>query len=165
MSSREHYESHPLIRRLLDALMCVPVERTGRDAWAVRTALRRLQAGHTVSVFPEGNLSGVGKGRLRAPKAGAAWLALHTGAPVVPAYIAGGPQTEQLLESWVWPSGRPVRVYLGKPIDLTAFRNRPITRKLVEEVARYLMDQVLALAPKAERMKKEGGRASAHPSR
>jgi 1-acyl-sn-glycerol-3-phosphate acyltransferase len=149
LSSHEHYDIHPLVRKLQNALYCVPVQRTGQDATALRLALRRLREGRALAIFPEGNLSGVAKGRLRTPKGGAAWLALRSGAAVVPAYIAGGPQTHNLLRAWLWPSPRPVRVYLGPPIDLAAFRDRPITRRLVEEVARYLMDQVVALAPKS----------------
>ena len=66
----------------------------------------------------------------------------------MPAYIAGGPQTHKLLFAWARPSCKAVRVYFGKPIDLSAFQGRQFTRKLVEDVARYLMEQVLALAPK-----------------
>jgi 1-acyl-sn-glycerol-3-phosphate acyltransferase len=148
LSSKEHYHGHPLIRMFLDSLACVPVERSGRDAVAARLALRRLEAGRALCLFPEGNLSGVARGRLRSPKAGAAWLALRSGAPVVPAYIDGGPRTHHLVRSWLVPSRRPVRVYLGQPFHLVAFRGRPVTRKLVEEVALYLMEQILALAPK-----------------
>jgi 1-acyl-sn-glycerol-3-phosphate acyltransferase len=148
LASAEHYESHPWIRKLLDGSHSVPVKRNGRDAMALRSALLRLREGRAVCIFPEGNLSGVAKGRLGAPKSGAAWLALKSGAAVVPAYIAGGPQTHKLLFAWTRPSCKAVRVYFGKPIDLSAFQRRPMTRKLVDDVAWYLMEQVLALAPK-----------------
>jgi 1-acyl-sn-glycerol-3-phosphate acyltransferase len=150
LAAREHYHGHPLIRKLLDTLHCVPVERTGRDAGALRAALRRLGEGRVLCLFPEGNLSGVGKGRLRVPKHGAAWLALKSQAAVVPAYIAGGPQTHHLVSSWVCPSHKPVRVHLGSPIDLAGYRQRPFSRQLVEEVAHHLMVQVLALAPRSK---------------
>jgi 1-acyl-sn-glycerol-3-phosphate acyltransferase len=148
LASAEHYEMHRWIRKLLDSSHSVPVKRNGCDAMALRSALLRLRDGRAVCIFPEGNLSGVAKGRLCAPKGGAAWLALKSGAAVVPAYIAGGPQTHKLLFAWTRPSCKAVRVYFGKPIDLSAFQGRPPTRKLVEDVASYLMEQVLALAPK-----------------
>jgi 1-acyl-sn-glycerol-3-phosphate acyltransferase len=157
LASREHYESHRWIRKLLDTLHCVPVRRNGQDATAARAALRRLQEGRALCIFPEGNLSGTGRGIMRSPKAGAAWLALRSGAPVVPAYIAGGPQTHRLLQAWVWPSRKAARVYLGEPIDLSAFRALPLTRKLVEDVAQHLMEQVLALAPAAQRTRMKAG--------
>src|SRR6185295_5154311 len=98
--SREHYEIHPLIRNTLDAFNCVPVRRTGKDVFAARTGLRRLRDGLVVGMFPEGNLSGVARGRLRTAKAGAAWMALRSGAPVVPLWISGGPQTHKVLPAW-----------------------------------------------------------------
>jgi 1-acyl-sn-glycerol-3-phosphate acyltransferase len=145
LASREHYHGHTLIRRLLDWFGCVPVTRNGRDGTAARAALRRLAAGAALCVFPEGNLSGVGRGRLRAAKHGAAYLALASRAPIYPAYIAGGPRTHRLVRSWLWPQGRAVRVHYGKPVDLSAYYDRPRDRKVLEEVTNLLMGAVLAL--------------------
>jgi 1-acyl-sn-glycerol-3-phosphate acyltransferase len=147
LTSREHYEAHPLIHWLLSYLGCVPVTRNGRDAVAARAALRQLARGQALCVFPEGNLSGVARGRLVAPKHGAAFLALCSGAPIYPAYIAGGPRTRHLLQAWLWPQGKAVRVYFGPPVDLSAYRDQPRTRRLLEEVTRKVMERILALRP------------------
>jgi 1-acyl-sn-glycerol-3-phosphate acyltransferase len=151
LASREHYEMHPVFRKVLDTLHSVPVRRNGQDAAAARGGLRRLQEGRVLAIFPEGNLSGVGKGRLCIPKAGAAWMALRSDTVVIPAYIAGGPQTHKLLASWALPSRRPVRVYFGKPIDLSRFRGQPITRRLVEQVSAYLMQEIGAVPKSAQK--------------
>src|SRR5437016_7466831 len=89
--AREHFNVHPLARRLLDFAHCVAVRRDGRDPAAARRLLRRLGEGKLVCIFPEGNLSGVARCRLGSAKHGAAFLALVTRAPVFPVYIAGGP--------------------------------------------------------------------------
>jgi 1-acyl-sn-glycerol-3-phosphate acyltransferase len=149
--SREHFDLHPLARRLLEYLRCVPVARTGRDAGAARKLLRRLAEGRVVSLFPEGNLSGVARNCIRPGKHGAAFLALVTRVPVFPAYIAGGSRTERLLESWLWPSPRAVRVIYGPPVDLTPYYGRPRTRRLLEEVTTLLRQRILDLQPEAER--------------
>jgi 1-acyl-sn-glycerol-3-phosphate acyltransferase len=149
LASREHYHAHPVIRRLLDFLGCVPVTRNGRDSSAARAALRRLEAGRIVCVFPEGNLSGVARGRQGAARHGAAYLALRSRAPVYPAYIAGGPRTDDLVRAWLWPRGKAARVRYGPPVDLSAYYDRPRDRKLLEEVTRLLMARVLALGPVA----------------
>jgi len=149
LASREHYNVHPLTRWVLDWLGCVPVTRDGRDTSAARVALRRLEAGGALCVFPEGNLSGLAHGRLRAAKHGAAFLALASRAPVYPVHISGGPRTEKLLRAWLWPPGRPVRVMCGPPVDLSAYYDRPRTRKLLAEVAELLMKHIAALAPAA----------------
>jgi 1-acyl-sn-glycerol-3-phosphate acyltransferase len=142
LSSREHYEMHPLVRKVLDLMHCVPVRRDGKDAMAARKALQRLREGVVVAIFPEGNLSGVARCRLRTPKAGAAWLALRCDCPVVPGYIEGGPRTHHLLQSWIRPSRQAVRVHFGPPIDLSSYRGRPINRRLLEEVSALLMRKI-----------------------
>lgn len=142
----EFYNAHPLIRRLLDHLGCVSVKRSGQDAVGLRRALRRLQQGGVLCLFPEGNLSGVAQGRPRRPKLGVALLALHTRWPVFPAHIGGGPRTDKLLASWLWPAQVPVGVRFGLPIDLSAFYPQPRTRRLYEEVAALLMRRVQELA-------------------
>jgi len=76
LTSREQYDQHWLVRKLFDRLHCVPINRDGKDAAAAPCGLERLREGRVICIFPEGNLSGVALGRLRAPKAGAAWLAL-----------------------------------------------------------------------------------------
>src|SRR5438067_4925558 len=57
--AREYYDI-PFLRRLLDYMGCVPVVRAGCDVAAVRTALRRLEEGRVVCVFPEGGLGNAG---------------------------------------------------------------------------------------------------------
>jgi 1-acyl-sn-glycerol-3-phosphate acyltransferase len=147
ITSREHYAGSAFIRSVLDAMDCVPVVRNGRDAGAALRALRRLREGRILIIFPEGNLSGVARNRLRTGKHGAALLALRTRAPVYPAYIAGGPRTEKLLLSWIWPPPGRVRVYFGPAVDLSAYHDRPRTRRVLEEVTALLMQRVNALKP------------------
>jgi 1-acyl-sn-glycerol-3-phosphate acyltransferase len=145
--AREHYDVHYLISNLLNHLGCIKVARGRPDPVALRQAIRRLQEGMPVCLFPEGGLSGVAKNRMVHAKPGIAFLALVTRAPVYPLYISGGPHTEQLLNSWVLPTPKAVHVTFGKPIDLCAYYGRPLTRKLIEEVNGVIMDHVRALRP------------------
>jgi 1-acyl-sn-glycerol-3-phosphate acyltransferase len=152
LTSREHYEGSPFIRTMCDKLDCVPVVRDGRDPGAVLRSLRRLEQGRLLVIFPEGNLSGVARNRLRAGKHGAALLALRTRAPVFPAYIAGGPRTEKLLLSWIWPPPGRVSVRFGPAVDLSAYYDRPRTRQVLEEVTALLLQHINALqSPRKER--------------
>ncbi len=145
----EHYDVHPAIRLILDHLECVPARRDGRDWPAIRQALRRLNKGLAVCLFPEGNLSGVPSGRMPRAKQGIAYLALKTRLPVYPAYIAGGPRTEELLNSWVRPTPKAVRVSFGDAIDLSMYYGRPLTRRLIAEVTERLMHVVERMGPGA----------------
>jgi 1-acyl-sn-glycerol-3-phosphate acyltransferase len=132
---------------------CVPVIRRARDIRAVRTALRRLAEGRIVCLFPEGTLSGAGRGRLRPGKCGAALLALRSRVPVYPAFIAGGPQHSNVPRAWLLPSR--ARVTLGRPVDLSPYFGRRIDRRLLEEVAALLMREIAALDPRRKRVRTE----------
>src|ERR1700681_4000540 len=59
----EHFNIHPIAHAVLRHLRCVPVGRSGPDPVALRRAMARLAGGDLVCVFPEGNLSGVKRGR------------------------------------------------------------------------------------------------------
>src|SRR5262249_38144927 len=113
-------------------------------------SLMQLSEGRMVGIFPEGNLSGTVGARIRPGKAGVALLALRSHAPVFPVYIDGGPRTEKLLLGWLRPSRVPVRVYYGRPVDLSAYYGRPVSRRLLEEVTELIMRRVAALRPRTQ---------------
>src|SRR5262249_60035432 len=77
----------PGLGRLIRALNARPVRREGADAGALRAALRVLEGGSALLVFPEGTRGP--EGTLREPKPGAALLAVLSGAPVVPVFVRG----------------------------------------------------------------------------
>lgn len=102
--------------RLLDAFTgffgAIPTDRDGYPVAALRTAIRHLEAGGAMGIFPEG-----ARARYwgeRTPKRGAAWLAWITGAPLVPIAIHG-------TEGTLAPDDRrfrrtAVRVWVGEPM-------------------------------------------------
>ncbi len=79
------------------------------------------------------------------PKPGAAFLALATRLPVYPVHISGGPHTDELVEGWIMPTRRAVRVVYGDPIDLSQYYGRPRTRRLIEAVSAVMMREIMAL--------------------
>ncbi len=64
----------------------IPLDRFGPDPGAIRSSLRVLADGHVIGVFPEGAR---GAGELELFCNGAAYLALASGAPVVPVTFFG----------------------------------------------------------------------------
>lgn len=72
--------------RFLTTAAQIPVNRAGSDVGALRTAAESLLAGQVVIIYPEGRR---GDGEFKTIKGGAAWLALVSGAPVVPVAIFG----------------------------------------------------------------------------
>ena len=90
-----------MIRRL----RAFPVEIESRDPRAAREAVRLLQAGEAVMIFPEGRRSL--DGHIGHFKPGAFRLAVSVGVPILPVTIAGGHDS--------WPPGRP----LPRPASMT----------------------------------------------
>lgn len=71
---------------LLRATGQIPLDRFAPDPGAIRTSLRVIRDGGVVGIFPEGTRSSGGLDRFHH---GAAYLALVTGAPVVPVTLIG----------------------------------------------------------------------------
>ena len=69
----------------------IPVDRFQTDPLAVKTSLRVLRDGGAVGIFPEG---GRGAGELELFHRGAAYLAMVTGAPIVPVIMVGTREPE-----------------------------------------------------------------------
>jgi 1-acyl-sn-glycerol-3-phosphate acyltransferase len=146
LQTQEDYHI-PVLWRIYRRFGLIPVRRDGRDVAGTRAALRDLKAGGVIGVFPEGQVTQCnGNGALRL-KDGAALLALRARAPVIPAWIHGGPQRHGILTDWLIPS-RGVRVSFGSPIDLKALEDRPLTRELLREVSELFLRRIRELEPK-----------------
>src|SRR5579884_722784 len=127
----------PGIRRLLDALGGIPVRRGRVDRSALRRAMRALESGELVAIFPQGTTLGFKK---REYQGGAARLALATGAPLVPVRLVGTADAFRVFPPRV---GFPkLRVLVGEPIHVA--RQRP-TRALVDELTRRLEREIASL--------------------
>lgn len=94
----------------------IPLDRFHTDPRAVRTALRVLRDGHAVGVFPEGSR---GAGDLEIFHTGAAYLALVTGAPVVPMTFLGTREPGGTSSS-LPPRGARIDVVVGEPMAVDA---------------------------------------------
>lgn len=103
MAKRELFEI-PVFGQALRALGAFPVNRGKADRAAIRAALSVLEAGKILGIFPEGTRSTTGQ--LGDFFNGTALLALKSGAPVVPAAIAGSYRERRLSLRF----GRPFKV-------------------------------------------------------
>jgi 1-acyl-sn-glycerol-3-phosphate acyltransferase len=95
MMAREYYEITALnwIFRTIEA---IPVERGGRDLAATRAALRALEAGRILGVFPEGRIE---TSRQLLPfQTGVAMIAIKAAVPVYPAYLDGTQRGRGMLQ-------------------------------------------------------------------
>jgi 1-acyl-sn-glycerol-3-phosphate acyltransferase len=104
-------------RTILTSIDAIPVERGGFRAAqeSLEAALRVLEAGGAFGIHPEGSRSR--DGRLYRGRTGVAWLALASGAPVVPVSIRGTERIQPVGARFPRP-GR-VTVRFGAPLRFT----------------------------------------------
>lgn len=105
---------HPLSGWLYRRLGGFAIRRGRQARDGLNEAMRRLRAGRVVVMFPEGGRNAQGLGR---PMPGIGLIVAQTGAPVVPAYIAGA-GVALPAGSWLLRP-HPVTVALGRPIDFS----------------------------------------------
>ncbi|WP_292834152.1 lysophospholipid acyltransferase family protein [Microbacterium sp.] len=106
-------------RTFFTAIGATPVERgAGQAALQALDQQRRiLESGRAIALYPEGTRSL--DGRLYKGRTGVAFLALETGAMVVPVGLVG--TNEAMPVGAKWPRLTPrVTIRYGEPIDLTA---------------------------------------------
>jgi 1-acyl-sn-glycerol-3-phosphate acyltransferase len=126
----------PLGRALM-AMGQIPVDRSVTDVRAVRLSLSVLRGGGCIVVYPEG---GRGMGDVARTKAGAAYFALVTGAPVVPVAILGT-RADGADISLHAARGSRIDVVYGPPMCWPA-EAWPRTKERVGEV-RLVIEQAL----------------------
>ena len=102
----------PLFSWLIRRLRAFPVDIEAADPRATREAVRLLEAGEAVMIFPEAGRSI--DGRLQRFKPGAFRLACSRGVPILPVTIVGGHKS--------WPPGR----VLPRPGRLSIVYHPPV---------------------------------------
>jgi 1-acyl-sn-glycerol-3-phosphate acyltransferase len=125
----------------------VPAARNSGGA-TVKALQRKIEAGRTVAIFPEGALSPL-EGGLHQPHTGAARLALITGAPVIPVGIGLQPQRIRFSKAEV--DGEVAHLYLRGPYAMTVgqplhFRGNVEDREYVRSVSEQIMQRIISLA-------------------
>lgn len=107
----------------------IPVDRSnGRAALAVAKAL--LAEGRAVGIFPEGTR---GRGDVSSVRAGVAWLAVNTGAPIVPAAALGTRHTGD-PRGYVPPPRSHLHVVFGEPFTIDTPPEVPRREVLAEAI-------------------------------
>ena len=126
----------PLLGWILKQAGIFGVERGKSDVGAIKTAMKYLKSKESVLMFPEGTRikNGVDKdGNESEAKAGAAMLAVRTGAPLIPVYI---PEKKR----WF----RVTNVVIGEPY-LPQVESRKGSAEEYQIIAEDLMNRIRAL--------------------
>ena len=113
--ARKTLFDHWLLRWLLPKINAIPIDQEKPDLAGIRSALRILQQGHGLLIFPEGARTFDGK--LQQGRPGLGLLVAKSRVPVIPVRIRG------TFEAW--PRTRksirlhPIRVTFGDPIQIS----------------------------------------------
>ena len=136
MMAREYYV--PGSRWLFDTIRVIPVERSRRDLIATRAAMRALESGHVLGIFPEGRLAEDRK--IGHFQTGVAMMALKSGVGVYPASVEGTMRDRGMLEPFFFP--QRAKIAFGPRVPLAGV---DATRDGIERATQEIHGAVCAL--------------------
>lgn len=129
------------VGRLLEAAGQIPIHQHHIDTRALRRAVSMLTSGELLGIFPEGSR---GTGEMARIRGGAVYLAMVTGAPIIPVALLGTREPGQTIKELPRRGGNMHIVY-GEPIAIAQTpwpRRQQVVRSRTEEVRRQLADHV-----------------------
>ncbi|MFF2653448.1 lysophospholipid acyltransferase family protein [Streptomyces sp. NPDC058045] len=126
----------------------LPVDRSGTDRSAVTRALAVLTAGGVLGIFPEGTR---GEGDFASLRAGLAYFALRSGAPIVPVAVLGSAERQGRLVRALPPLRSRVDVVFGEPFQAAEPGGRR-TRKALDEATEGIQRRLAAHLENARRL-------------
>lgn len=138
----EHWLVGPLFR----AYGVIFVHRGRPDRKALRSALEGLSQGRIIALAPEGRQSV--DGGLEEGTEGAAFLALKSGAPIVPVAMTGT-ENDNVYNGKFWKRAK-VTLAVGKPFYLKEYDDR---QTMLREGTRQIMQSLADLLPQDYRGK------------
>lgn len=138
---------NPVIAWFLRTSGQIPVERAGsRSHAALRAAEELVEKGRMVVVYPEGSLTRDPDLWPMRGKTGAVRIALEQDIPIIPAAHWG---TQALMPRYgkkisLYPR-KTIDVAIGEPLDLSAYRGKPLEPAMLLKATGELMDAIAAL--------------------
>jgi 1-acyl-sn-glycerol-3-phosphate acyltransferase len=123
------------------------VRRGEGDREAQRFSLAALADGRPLAIFPEGTRSR--EGHLKGGKSGAAFLALRSGAPLLPVAISGSHRIFPGRSRWPHPTR--VRVRIGPTFSLGHVPNGRLDRETLAAGTDRIMATISDLLPPDQR--------------
>ncbi len=137
----------PIIGKIVLAAGQIPVVRESKDAAkALEHAVKTLNAGHLLGVYPEGTLSRDPSGWPMIAKTGLARLAITTQTQVIPIAQWGSQIVMPTYERRVKLFPRtPIKILAGKPLDLSKWYGKEDDPAALIEATAFVMRAITDL--------------------
>lgn len=144
------YRKNFLMTFLLNALGCVRVDRDGHDFTFLTKFKKILEQGGVVEIYPESRLPLKDEARPLEFKPSYVYLALESGAPIIPIYNNAKPFAKERE-----------RVIIGKPIYVEQLYDATLSdRENIEKINTYVRSKVIELGEELERQQAKESRLS-----
>lgn len=127
----------PVLGWLVRKLGAFPVARGKGDVGAIKHAIKLLQEGRSVGVFPQGTRMPGKELRDCSVKAGAGMIAARAGVQVLPVYLK--------MKDRKWRFFRRVDVIVGKPIPFESFGYDPEASGEYARITGEIYEQICLL--------------------
>jgi 1-acyl-sn-glycerol-3-phosphate acyltransferase len=140
----------PILRPILQWLGWIPIRQDRLDREGFDKAVRLIQDGKIVVIYPEGTRTP--DGALRRGKPGIGVIVAETGCAVIPAHLSG--TREVLPPGAMWISVHPVQLTFGPPIDFAEAAQHSSGKEFYQHVSRTVMSRIAEVgqvAPPADR--------------
>lgn len=137
----------PIFKYLISGAGSIPVHRRSIGAAdSLQAAGAALREGKLVVIYPEGTITRDPDGWPMRAFTGVARLALQNDVPIIPAARWG---TQAILNGYT-KKFRPfprkqVHIVVGEPMDLSAYRELPVTNQLLRDVTDLMMGRIREL--------------------
>lgn len=138
MMAREYYEI-PQLNYIFRAISAIPVDRSGRDMAATRSALRALENGRILGIFPEGKIETTPD--LLPFQTGVAMMASRAGVPIYPAYVDGTQRNLSMKRAYL--QRQETVLAFGKPLRLSGRPNLEQATAQIQQSVEELRQIVL----------------------
>ncbi len=127
--------------KLLSLLGGFPVTRGSADREALKRCISLLEGGEPLVLFPEGERK---SGPIVQPLfEGAAYIAMKTGAPIVPVGIGGSERAMPKGAKFIYP--RKLQVIVGEPIVMPILDSPKLQREATRQITVQLHDELQRL--------------------
>ena len=130
--AKEELKKNPLFAFLGILYEAILVKRDAKDIGPLKESIKTLKSGRCIGIFPEGTRNGMDKNEGGKLKNGAAYMAIKTGAKIVPIGIVGPakPFTKN-------------KIIYGKPLDFTEYKK--LEKGAEDKASEVLKEEILKL--------------------